>query len=209
MFFRAPSGPPHSGSGGQSGAMPGLSDPSAMMNPMMANMAMQYGQDIVGKGQEELKKNLDKYVSIGQLKYYFAVDNSYVGKKLGKNSSHICSFSLLYYVFYSALLLFPFTHSDWSIKYSQDEPVQPKFDLNAPDLYIPCMAYVTYILVVGYVLGIRQAFSPGQKSGLVIIKAKYSRFYIDRFVGHDGVFSSCLADSGVRCHLSYTYRHEY
>lgn len=51
----------------------------------MANMAMQYGQDIVGKGQEEIKRSLDKYVSIGQLKYYFAVDNSYVGKKLGKD----------------------------------------------------------------------------------------------------------------------------
>ncbi len=104
-------------------------------------MAMQYGQDMVGRGQEELRRNLDKYVSIGQLKYYFAVDNMYVGKKLG-------------------LLLFPFTHSDWAIKYSQDEPVQPKFDVNAPDLYIPSMAYVTYVLVVGYVLGIKNAFSP-------------------------------------------------
>lgn len=51
---------------------------------MVANMAMQYGQDFVGKGGEEFKKNLDKYVSIGQLKYYFAVDTSYVGKKLGE-----------------------------------------------------------------------------------------------------------------------------
>ena len=47
-------------------------------------MAMQYGQDMVGRGQEELKKNLDKYVSIGQLKYYFAVDTNYVGRKIGK-----------------------------------------------------------------------------------------------------------------------------
>ena len=53
-------------------------------NPVVANMAMQYGQDIMGKGQEELKRNLDKYVSIGQLKYYFAVDTKYVGKKLGE-----------------------------------------------------------------------------------------------------------------------------
>ena len=50
-------------------------------------------------------------------------------------------------------MLFPFTRSDWSVRYSQDEPVQPKFDVNAPDLYIPCMAYVTYVLVVGYILG--------------------------------------------------------
>lgn len=114
---------------------------AAQMNPVMTDMAMRYGQDMMGKGQEELKKNLDKYVSIGQLKYYFAVDTTYVAKKLG-------------------LLLFPFSHTDWSIKYSQDEPVQPKYDTNAPDLYIPSMAYLTYVLLVGYVLGLRNAFSP-------------------------------------------------
>jgi len=37
-------------------------------------------------------------------------------------------------------------------------PLQPKFDGNAPDLYIPTMAYVTYVLIVGYVLGLNQAF---------------------------------------------------
>ena len=63
-------------------AIPGLGA-AAQMNPMMTDMAMRYGQDMMGKGQEELKKNLDKYVSIGQLKYYFAVDTTYVAKKLG------------------------------------------------------------------------------------------------------------------------------
>ena len=130
-------------------------------NPMVSGMARQYGEDIIGKGGEEIKKNLDKYVSIGQLKYYFAVDTSYVAKKLG-------------------VLLFPFTRSDWAIKYNQvhnnakgnlprtnnclfilqDEPVQPKYDVNAPDLYIPTMAYATYVLLVGYILGLRDAFSP-------------------------------------------------
>lgn len=110
-------------------------------NPMVTGMAMQYGQEFMGRGGEEIKKNLDKYVSIGQLKYYFAVDTSYVAKKLG-------------------VILFPFTRTDWSIKYNQDEPVQPKYDLNAPDLYIPTMSYATYILLVGYILGLRDAFSP-------------------------------------------------
>ena len=56
--------------------------------------------------------------------------------------------------------MFPFSHSNWSIQYNQEEPVQPKYDVNAPDLYIPSMAYVTYILLVGYILGLRNAFSP-------------------------------------------------
>jgi len=117
--------------------------PGAQMlqDPMVTNLAMSYGRDFVGKGQEEIKKNLDKYVSIGQLKYYFAVDTSYVSKKLG-------------------LIVFPFIHKDWSIRYSHDEPVQPRFELNAADLYIPSMAFVTYILVVGYMLGVQERFSP-------------------------------------------------
>ena len=38
--------------------------------------------------------------------------------------------------------------------------MQPKYDTNAPDLYIPAMGYLTYVLLVGYVLGLRNAFSP-------------------------------------------------
>ena len=49
-------------------------------NPMVNEIATQQFE----KGREEIKKNLDKYISIGQLKYYFAVDTNYVGKKIGK-----------------------------------------------------------------------------------------------------------------------------
>merc|ERR1712141_454079 len=112
-----------------------------MQNPMMAGMATGMATQFLSQSGETIKSNLDKYVSIGQLKYYFAVDTSYVAKKLG-------------------VLLFPFTRSDWAIKYNQDEPVQPKYDVNAPDLYIPTMAYATYVLLVGYILGLRNAFSP-------------------------------------------------
>lgn len=47
---------------------------------------------------------------------------------------------------------------DWSVKYEQDEPVQPRFEINAPDLYIPTMAYVTYVLVAGLVLGMQDRY---------------------------------------------------
>ena len=54
-------------------------------NPMVAGIANQQFE----KGREEIKKNLDKYISIGQLKYYFAVDTNYVGKKLGKATYYL------------------------------------------------------------------------------------------------------------------------
>ena len=47
-----------------------------------------------------------------------------------------------------------------SIRYNHDEPVQPRFELNAADLYIPSMAFVSYILVVGYMLGMQDRFAP-------------------------------------------------
>merc|ERR1719445_1153790 len=107
----------------------------------MTTMAMDFGSKVIQQQQQQVQGMVDKYISVGQLKYYFAVDNTYVSKKLG-------------------LLIFPFIHSDWSIRYSHDEPVQPRYELNAADLYIPSMAFVTYILVVGYMLGLQDRFSP-------------------------------------------------
>lgn len=114
-----------------------LSDP-------MASMAMQYGQTIAGQGKVIMEEKIEKYISISKLKYYFAVDTSYVTKKLG-------------------LLFFPFTHMDWAVHFNnQNEPVAPRYDVNAPDLYIPTMAFVTYILTAGYILGSQNRFSPEQ-----------------------------------------------
>ncbi len=84
---------------------------------------------------------MDRWFSISKLKYYFAVDTTYVYKKL-------------------LLVLFPFINTDWSIKYSQSEAVPPKLDVNAPDLYIPIMSFVTYLLFVGICLGFQKKFTP-------------------------------------------------
>ncbi|MBN3302389.1 YIF1A protein, partial [Amia calva] len=58
------------------------------------------------------------------------------------------------------LLLFPYTHQDWEVRYHRDSPLTPRHDVNAPDLYIPSMAFITYILLAGMALGIQQRFSP-------------------------------------------------
>uniref|UniRef100_A0A674JUH0 Protein YIF1 n=1 Tax=Terrapene triunguis TaxID=2587831 RepID=A0A674JUH0_9SAUR len=50
--------------------------------------------------------------------------------------------------------------NDWQVRYQQDTPVAPRFDINAPDLYIPVMAFITYILVAGLALGTQNRFSP-------------------------------------------------
>ncbi|XP_046434827.1 protein YIF1B-B isoform X1 [Neodiprion virginianus] len=110
-----------------------------LAEPIVTNMAVQYGSALVGSG----KQQLEKYVPVTALKYYFAVDTDYVISKL-------------------VLLFFPFTHSDWSIKYEQDSPLQPRYERNAPDMYIPTMAYLTYIVVAGLALGTQERFTPEQ-----------------------------------------------
>lgn len=111
--------------------------------PMVQDMAMQYGQKLADQGKELVNKEFEKYVPVTKLKYYFAVDNRYVMNKL-------------------RLLFFPFAHRDWSLKYDQENPVQPRYDINAPDLYIPSMAYITYVVLAGFILGTQERFSPEQ-----------------------------------------------
>uniref|UniRef100_A0A1I8ILJ6 Protein YIF1 n=2 Tax=Macrostomum lignano TaxID=282301 RepID=A0A1I8ILJ6_9PLAT len=141
----------------QQSYQPSFNPGQLLNNPMVNDMAMQYGQQVFGQGTQYVQENLNKYVTNSRIKYYFAVDNAYVGKKL-------------------MLLLFPYANKNWSLKYSSDEqaqapqqqqpqqsvPVAPRFDVNAPDLYIPVMAFVTYILLCGVALGIGNKFTPEQ-----------------------------------------------
>ncbi|KAG7470707.1 hypothetical protein MATL_G00116680 [Megalops atlanticus] len=113
----------------------------ALLSDPMSNLAMAYGSSLASQGKEMVDKNLDRFIPISKLKYYFAVDTVYVGKKLG-------------------LLVFPYMHQNWEVSYQQDTPVAPRFDINAPDLYIPAMAFITYILVAGLALGTQNRFTP-------------------------------------------------
>jgi protein transport protein YIF1 len=87
-------------------------------------------------------------------KHYFAVNHKYVAKKL-------------------ALLLMPFTSRAWARRRGVDQAqfergpdgtlhaayLPPRDDVNAPDLYIPVMAFVSYVLMVGFVFGTYDAFT--------------------------------------------------
>lgn len=44
------------------------------------------------------------------------------------------------------------------MSYQQDTPVAPRFDVNAPDLYIPTMGFITYVLVAGLALGTQNRY---------------------------------------------------
>ncbi|XP_043931620.1 protein YIF1A [Protopterus annectens] len=132
--------PPQQGNYSNQGMDVGFNMSNIFPDPV-ANVAMAYGSTIASQGKDIVNKEINRFVSINKLKYFFAVDTKYVMKKL-------------------ALLLFPYTHQNWEVRYHRESPLPPRNDVNAPDLYIPTMAFITYILLAGVALGIQQRFSP-------------------------------------------------
>ncbi|XP_031494310.1 uncharacterized protein LOC116260263 isoform X2 [Nymphaea colorata] len=103
-----------------------------------------YGERILGSGSEYVQSNISKYFSDPQ--YYFQVNEQYVRNKL-------------------KVILLPFLHrGHWTRiaeqvggKLSYKPPI---YDINAPDLYIPLMAFGTYVVLAGFAMGIHGKFSP-------------------------------------------------
>ncbi|CAH8515257.1 unnamed protein product [Schistosoma rodhaini] len=114
---------------------------SFIQNQFIPDLAVRYGSAMFDEGANFVHKNVDQYVNRFRIKYYFSVNNSYVAKKIG-------------------LILFPFAHTKWGVNYDPVGPVPPGDDINAPDLYIPLMASITYILLSGVIFGFQGRFSP-------------------------------------------------
>uniref|UniRef100_A0A6N2L4Q7 Uncharacterized protein n=1 Tax=Salix viminalis TaxID=40686 RepID=A0A6N2L4Q7_SALVM len=97
-----------------------------------------YGGKILGSSSEYVQSNISRYFSDPQ--YYFQVNDHYVRNKL-------------------KVVLFPFLHRGHWMRIT--EPVggrlsykPPIYDINAPDLYIPFMAFGTYVVLAGLSLGL-------------------------------------------------------
>ncbi|KAK0507201.1 hypothetical protein JMJ35_010239 [Cladonia borealis] len=164
-----PQGYSNSPYGGQMGGQPqpqqnagGAFAPAfgGFMNDQTAQMGFQVGQKAVMAGQEYMEQSLNRYVSIPALKHYFNVSTPYVLRKL-------------------LLVLFPWRHKPWSREQrpsststsNPNDPsapqnaysyyfLPPRDDLNSPDMYIPVMAFVTYILLSTLLAGLRGQFHP-------------------------------------------------
>ncbi|KAL2758518.1 hypothetical protein ACRALDRAFT_1075082 [Sodiomyces alcalophilus JCM 7366] len=117
------------------------------MNDPTAQVAAQFGQTAFKHGQEYMEQNFNRYVNVNALKHYFNVTNSYVINKL-------------------FLVLFPWRHKPWSRKQAVGPNGQegwylpPRDDVNSPDMYIPVMAIVTYVLLSTVVAGLGGKFQP-------------------------------------------------
>lgn len=117
------------------------------MNDPTAQVAAQFGQTAFKHGQEMVEQNFGRYVNVLALKHYFNVSNSYVINKL-------------------FLVLFPWRHKPWSRKRGVGANGQegfylpPRDDVNSPDMYIPVMGLVTYVLLSTLIAGLQGKFKP-------------------------------------------------
>ncbi|KAI1306532.1 hypothetical protein EDD11_004720 [Mortierella claussenii] len=119
------------------------------INDGTTQLGMQFGRSAVMAGQEYVEQNLNRWVNRAALQPYFNVSNQYVVNKL-------------------RLLVFPWRHKTWTRRVlersdSTGETVgyfSPRDDINAPDMYIPVMAFVTYVLLIGISMGTDNRFSP-------------------------------------------------
>ncbi|GJD11710.1 Protein transport protein yif1 [Galdieria sulphuraria] len=117
-----------------------------------ARLGVQYGSHLLhagGVGKQEVQE-VTRWLRL--LKYYFLVNNQYVLHKL-------------------ALVVAPWLNKTWLRRRNTDvfetanistaeEYLPPSEDVNAPDLYIPIMLLVTYILLGSLVRGTRGEFTP-------------------------------------------------
>jgi hypothetical protein len=143
--------------GGQAGASayPAF---GGFINDSTAQMGFQVGRSAMTAGQEYMEENFNRYVNVSILKHYFNVSNRYVLSKL-------------------ALILCPWRHRPWSRKKhvspnGQEGFLPPREDINSPDMYIPLMAFVTYILLYTLITGLRGSFRPdllGSISGTALV----------------------------------------
>ncbi|KAL9714910.1 Protein transport protein yif1 [Leucoagaricus gongylophorus] len=111
-----------------------------------AQLGMRLGHSAVAAGQEYMQRNFGTLFPTTNLKHHFNVSNSYVMLKL-------------------KLILFPWSHKPWVRRVrrsdnGQSEWQPPRDDINSPDLYIPVMAIVTYILLTAIHRGLEKNFNP-------------------------------------------------
>lgn len=112
----------------------------------MMGVAESMGKQFLETGWARAVPGLEK--SMVTLRVYFAVDNNYVKKKMGR-------------------ILMPFLFKSW--KRVECEPTGadpgvsyalPHSDTNAPDLYIPAMSLITYVLLCALCYGTAGKFDP-------------------------------------------------
>ncbi|CAI5461499.1 unnamed protein product [Closterium sp. Yama58-4] len=105
-----------------------------------------YGERLLGSSRAYVQNNVGKYFASTDFHYYFHVNDAYVRNKL-------------------KIIVFPFLHKGHWTRVAEQVAggltyKPPCNDINAPDLYIPAMAFATYVVLAGLSAGLLGRFAP-------------------------------------------------
>lgn len=126
--------------------------PSFLQDPA-TSLASQFAMNGLESSNQYFQQSFGSFLpGTSDLKYYFRVSNSYVLKKI-------------------LLVLFPYHNKNWTrvttaeatgdpSTNAQSQFAPPIYDINAPDLYIPLMSFITYILLWASFQGLKGDFHP-------------------------------------------------
>ena len=115
-------------------------------------VASNFARSGLESSNQYINQNLGNFMpATGDLKYFFKISNSYVVHKI-------------------LLILFPYKNKNWIRRTVDTGAVAgsghqvsfapPSEDVNSPDLYIPLMSFVTYILLWASFQGLKGEFHP-------------------------------------------------
>jgi hypothetical protein len=166
-----------------------------MFNDHTAQMGMHIGRQMAQAGGEYVEKNFNRYLPVPVLKHYFNVSNSYVLHKLrlvlfpwrhkpwsrahrhsgGRSTGGVTPGGNT-----PAVPAYPgMSEADGNmngVSKLSEGFAPPREDVNSPDLYIPAMSVVTYVLLVAVIRGLESRFHP-EALGVSLSKALGIMFF--------------------------------
>jgi len=125
------------------------------LNDPTTQLGFQLGQKAFESGAEMVNQNINRWLNPASVKKYFDVTNSFVFKKI-------------------SIVLFPFRHKSWArIERRNDQTGKidyssPREDINSPDLYIPVMSCITYIILFAISMTTDGNFNPELLGGTAL-----------------------------------------
>ncbi|AFN83774.1 putative membrane protein [Encephalitozoon romaleae SJ-2008] len=139
-------------------------------------MEIEIGKEAIRRSTEYANKGLGA-VSLKSFRTYFDIDNTFVLKKL-------------------VLILFPFHNKEWV---SEDE------GMARPELYVPIMSFISYVLIRALRLGFEGMFSP-EKLGIVFTRLFFLEAMCVLFTRVSGYFFDVtLSTLDVAAYSGYKY----
>lgn len=166
-----------------------------IFNDHTAQMGMHLGRQMAQAGGEYVEKNFNRYLPVPVLKHYFNVSNSYVLHKMrlvlfpwrhkpwsrahrhgnGHSVGGVTPGGGTAVAGSSYPGMAEAEGANGVGKFSEGF-APPREDVNSPDLYIPAMSVVTYVLLVAVIRGLESRFRP-EALGVSLSKALGVMFF--------------------------------